>query len=454
MRRRKMQFKKILAVASVGLLLMGMVCPSVFSGGPPETITLKESIDEALRKSATLHSAREGVQIADAQRREALTAFLPKFSTSYSYKRLNETPEFTSFTGIGQRPFVVQSGTQDNYNWAVEVRQPLFAGGGILANYQAYRIGLDAVRQEEQTAIQDLVLDVQTAYLNIVKAEKLSEVALASLERLSAHREMTRHFYEVGMAPRNDLLYAEVELANGRQALLRAENGVDMAKARFNTLLRRAMDTPVAVEDILAYSPYNKEFSDCLKTALERRTEIKAYSFKVEQARKSVQLARSEYYPTVNLVGNYSRFGDEPGVSGTPYQDAESWYVMAMANWNFWEWGKTKNRVEASLGRERQVNDALENIRDAIALELKNAWLLLKEGEKQISVTQQAVVQAEENYRITAERYREQVATATDVIDAQTLLTRANSDHTQALSDYQVSLARLKRAMGLPYDQE
>jgi len=227
-----------------------------------------------------------------------------------------------------------------------------------------------------------------------------------------------------------------------------------MAKARFNTLLRRAMDTPVAVENILAYSPYNKEFSECLKTALERRTEIKAYSFKVEQARKSVQLARSEYYPTVNLVGNYSRFGDEPGVSGTPYQDAESWYVMAMANWNFWEWGKTKNRVEASLGRERQVNDALENIRDAIALELKNAWLLLKEGEKQISVTRQAVVQAEENYRITTERYREQVATATDVIDAQTLLTRANSDHTQALSDYQVSMARLKRAMGLNYDQE
>jgi outer membrane protein TolC len=174
----------------------------------------------------------------------------------------------------------------------------------------------------------------------------------------------------------------------------------------------------------------------------------------VEQAQKSVQLARSDYYPSVNLVGNYSRYGDEPGVSGSRYQDSESWYVMAMANWNFWEWGKTKYRVDASLSRERQASDALENVRDAVSLELKNAWLFLKEAEQQISVTRKAVVQAEENYRITTERYREQVSTATDVIDAQALLTRANSDHTRALSDYLISLAGLKRAMGAAYDEE
>jgi len=454
--KRRRQFKRILESLFLGLLLTLVACPTVVSGQDPPTISLKESIEEALKKSATLHSAREGVHVAEAQRKEAFTAFLPSFSTSYSYKRLNEAPEFTLpiVTQLGLTPLATQSGTKDNYNWAVEVRQPLFAGGGILANYQVNRIGLEAARQEERTAVHDLILDVQTAYLNISKAEKLREVAWQSLARLMAHREMTRNFYEVGMVPRNDLLSAEVELANGHQALLRAENGVAMAKAKFNTLLRRTMDTQVSVEDIPAYTPYDKEFNDCLKTALDKRTEIKTYNFRVEQARKSVQVARSEYYPTVSFVGNYSRYGDEPRVEGSLYQDTESWYVMAMANWNFWEWGKTKNRVDASLSKERQVNDALENIRDSIALDLKNAWLLLKEAEQQISVTRQAVAQAEENYRITSERYREQVSTATDVIDAQTLLTRANSDSTQALSDYQIQLARLKRAMGLNYDEE
>ncbi len=433
-----------------------LVCPSVFSGELPPVISLKDSIEEALKKSVTVHSAKEGVQIAEYQRKEAFTAFLPQFSTSYSYKHLNEPPEFKLpvVVALGITPRYTQSGTKDNYNWAVEVRQPIFAGGGILANYQSNRIGLEAARQEEQTAVQDLVLEVETAYLNIIKAEKLRDAASQSVDRLIAHRDMTRGFYEVGMVPRNDLLSAEVELANGRQALLRAENGIDLAKAKFNTLLRRPMDTPFAVEDLLAYKPYDRDFNECLGTALEKRTEIKTYNLRVEQARKAVQIARSEYYPTINFVGNYSRYGDDTSLSGTPYQDQESWYVMTVANWNFWEWGKTKNRVDASLSKERQVNDALANVKDQISLDLKNAWLLLKEAEKQIQVTRKAVVQAEENFRINTERYREQVSTATDVIDAQTLLTRANSDYTQALSDYQIQLARLKRAMGLRYDQE
>ena len=61
---------------------------------------------------------------------------------------------------------------------------------------------------------------------------------------------------------------------------------------------------------------------------------------------------------------------------------------MAVANWNFWEWGKTKNRVEASRSRENQAADLLANVRDQVTLEVKNAFLLLHEAEKQILVAE------------------------------------------------------------------
>ncbi|MCX5842593.1 MAG: TolC family protein, partial [Deltaproteobacteria bacterium] len=86
---------------------------------------------------------------------------------------------------------------------------------------------------------------------------------------------------------------------------------------------------------------------------------------------------------------------------------------------------------------------------DQVTLEVKNSWLTLHEAEKQLAVTQKAIEQAEENYRITRERYHEQVGTSTDVLDAQTLLTRAKSDYFNALSDYNISMARLERAMGM-----
>jgi outer membrane protein len=121
---------------------------------------------------------------------------------------------------------------------------------------------------------------------------------------------------------------------------------------------------------------------------------------------------------------------------------------MGVASWNFWEWGRTKNRVDASRSRENQTAYALQNIKDQVTLEVKNSWLTLHEAEKQVAVTQKAIEQAEENYRISRERYHEQVGTSTDVLDAQTLLTRAKSDYFNALSDYNISMARLERAMG------
>jgi len=413
-------------------------------------LTLQESVDLALKQSVIIHSAREGVAGAEAQKREAFTGFLPKLSTSYNYTRLNEAPTFL-FPGIP--PAIPQSvmttGTQDNYTWALEAKQPIFAAGGILANYEASRFGLDAARMEERGVVLDTVQEVKIAYFNVIKSEKLLEVAQQSVKQLEAHRDMAQSFFDVGMIPRNDLLHAGVQLANGQQFLVKSENGLELARSKLNTVLRRGIDTPVNVEDIFAYKSFDKSRAECLKVALENRPEIKAYSLKVEQAKKMVNQAKSEFYPNVNLVGNYSRFGDTPGVSGSAYKDQESWYVMAVANWNFWEWGRTKNRVDVSKSRENQITDALTNVRDQITLEVKNSYLLLREAEKQIFVSQKAIEQAEENFRITQERYREQVATSTDVLDAQTLLTRAKSDYTSALGDYHISHAKLERAMGL-----
>ena len=412
-------------------------------------MTLQESIDLALKQSVILHAASEGVRGAEAQQREAFTAFLPKFSTSYSFTRLNEEP-FFNFPGAP--PLIqageIRTGTKENYNWMVEARQPLFAGGGIRANYEANRLGTDIARFDEASAVQDLVQEVKIAYFNILKAGRVLTAARQSLDRLAAHRDTARSFYDAGVIPKNDLLFAEVELANGRQSLVRAENSLEMAKSKFNTLLRREINAPVEIQDILSEAPFEKTLDGCIAAALSNRPEIRSQTFRLEQAKQLVGLAKSEYYPNVGLVGNYSRYGDTPGLGGSPFKDQENWYLMAVANWNFWEWGKTKHRVEAGLSRESQTSDLLTNLRDQITLEVKSAYLLLREAEKQLLVSKKAIEQAEENFRINTERYREQVGTSTDVIDAQTLLTRANSDYFTALGDFCISRARLERAMG------
>ena len=442
-----MQTKNLFLIFSAAILFSFSFLEGAYAA---EKLTLQQSIDLALKQSVLIQSAREGVRGAEAQKQEAFTGFLPKFSTSYSYTRLNEQPTQTiTLPSLpSTSPFTMPIGTQDNYTWAIEVKQPLFAGGGIVANYQANRLGAEIAATDETTVVQDIVQDVKVAYFNVLKAERLLGVAVQSVEQLEAHRKMAQDFFDAGVIPRNDLLRAEVELANGRQNLVKAENSVEMAKSKFNTILRRDINTPTELEDILTLKPFTKSLYECQKLALENRSEIKSSTLKVEQSQKVVNLTKSEYFPTINAIGHYERFGDTPGVSGSLYKDQENWYLMGVASWNFWEWGRTKNRVDASRSRENQMAYALDNVKDQVRLEVKNAWLTLHEAEKQLAVTQKAIEQAEENYRISRERYREQVGTSTDVLDAQTLLTRTKSDYFNALSDYNISMVRLERAMG------
>ena len=440
-----MQLKSLTLLFSIVTLLFCIFTENSLSA---EKLTLRQSIDLAVKQSVLISSAREGVKGAEAQKQEAFTGFLPKFSTSYSYTRYNEEP-FSNISIPGIAPFTMITGTQDNYTWALEVKQPLFAGGGIVANYQAGRLGADIATADETAVLQTTIQDVKVAYFTILKSEKFVDVAKQSVEQLGAHRNMAQDFFNVGLIPRNDVLRTEVELANALQNLLKAENSVEIAKAKFNTVLRRDINTPTEVEDILQLKPFTKSINECQKLAMENRPEIKSYTLKVEQSQKMVNLSKSEFYPTINAVGHYERFGDTPGVSGTLYKDRENWYIMGVASWNFWEWGKTKNRVDASRSRENQAAYALDNVKDQVALDVKNAWLTLNETKKQVAVAQKAIEQAEENYRISRERYREQVGTSTDVLDAQTLLTREKFNYFNALSDYNISIAKLERAMGV-----
>jgi outer membrane protein TolC len=432
------------------LFAIALFPPLIFAEQP---LTLDASINIALKNSSTINIAKEGTKGATALKMEAMTGFLPKFNTSYSYTRLNEDP-FSRFQGLPPGPLYsmngmeVPVGTKNNYNWAVEARQPLFAGGGILANYQVNSIGEDIARLEETAKYQDVVQEVKIAYFNILRTKRIQEAAQQSVEMLTAHRDVAENYFKVGMIPKNDLLHAEVELANGKQALIRAKNAVELAKSNFNTVLKREIFTPVEIEDILTYHSSKQSFDECLNIARQTRPELKISFLKSTQAGKLVRLAQSDYFPTLSVVGNYTRFGDNPSVNGSDYKDMESWYLMAVASWNFWEWGKTKFRVDASKAKENQVMEALKELNDKITLEIKSANLILQETESQIVVWLKVIEQAEENFRISEERYKERVATSTEVLEAQTLLTKAKSEYANALGDYNINYARLQRAMG------
>jgi outer membrane protein len=405
-------------------------------------MTLEQSIEIALERNLDIQLAREEIVSARELKNEATTGFLPKLKAEYGYTRPSETT--INFSGL-----TIQTADKNQYKFTGKVEQPIFTGFSILSNYQLAKLGLDVAEIQLERARLDIVLQVKEAYLGILSAEKIREVAEQAVHQLQAQLEVAESFYRVGMSPKIDVLDAEVRLAEAQQRLIRAANDLRLAEATFNTILRRPIDQGGNVVDILSAEPFAKTYERCREISFENRPELMEAEKNVTKAEKEITLVKSDYFPSVDLSLTYLRQGDDLTVSGSEFSDREKWNVGAVATWTFFEWGKTRYAVNQQRARLRQARKARERLKDAIRLEVKTAYLDVQAAERNIRVASKSVASAEENFRISKERYREQVATATEVLDAQTRLTEARTNHTNALVDFNIARARLVRAMGL-----
>ncbi len=414
---------------------------SVASEGKNQILTLQQTIRLAIDVNLNLKTAQEEIQAAEYSRRVARSYFLPAANLSYQYQGNDE--EF-SIPGFG----IITP--ENKYTFAASVSQPLFSGFSILRRYEASKMGLEVAQAVETLTRQDVILAAKKAYFTLLRSQKLMEVAREAVALGQNQEEVARQFYEVGMTPLNDLLKAQVELANDRQEFIAATNSVDVAKANLNTLLRRPVTEPVNIEDIPDYTSFSAGLNECLKTAEDSRVEITRAGLEADLAEKDMEIAKKDYYPSVYLNWTYYQEGtdwDATGGAGL-YSDSSGWNVKAVASWDLWQWGRTHYGVKERLSRLQQARHRKAAVLDQIRLEVTDAYLNTVESEKAIVTAQKAIEQAKENFRITQERYKAQMATSLEVFDAQTLLSRAMTNYFGALYFFKIAKASLHRAMG------
>lgn len=440
----------VYAIGAFVLLFQGIAPGSTAALDKRILYTLEESVEEALANNRSIKAREEKIQGATYAREQARADFYPKLSTSYGYTRLDVVRKSSpiSLGPLGTIP-ASDLNTRDNYRWKATVTQPLFTGHALTSAYELAKLGIDQSRLDLELGRLDLTLRVKEAYFNILIAEKSLDVVGKEVESLQSNVKVASSFYKVGMIPVNDLLKAEVELANAQQNLVRARNALKLTRSAFNIELSKPVNDPVEVEDILVYTSEAGDFDADLKRALENRPEIKAVDVNVLQVEQRVRLAKSKYYPELALSYDYIREGDDLSVSGSPFHEGNQWQVTAGLTWTFWEWGKTDNAVREQESLKKQLLQTRAFLVDNIGLEIERAILDLDIAAKNIPTTQKAVEQAEENLRVNEERYKAQVTTISEVLDAQALLTRARVNHYRALYDHNLARARLERAVGV-----
>lgn len=447
LRKAAMQhaFRPSLLAALV--LALVLTLPPLGSAQSPagDSLSLRDSLDIALKANLGIKRSLEEISAAEALRHQSMTKFLPSMGSSYNAIYRNE--ERTSPSLVTGRPIV--SSPQDQYTFTTSFTQPIFTGFNILTEYQLNELGLDRAEVSAKLTRQDVILDTKNAFFSVLKNQKLLDVAQQTVTSISAQKDVSENFYKVGLSPLNDLLQSQVQLANARQALTIAQNNLEIARTNFNTVLRRPLSTPVLLVEEVEIEAFTLNLDDCFAQAQRNRLELQVADLDIEIAGKQVKQSEKDYYPTVNLVGQYFRTGDDwRAHSGDGISDSAGWNVSATATWEFFQWGRTGYGRKEKLSRVAQSRYRKAQLTDTINQEVKQSYLRTREAEQNIRTIEKAVEQSKENLRITEEQYKEQVATQTDVLVAQTLVTQTMTNYFNALYDYKIAKSVLLRAIG------
>lgn len=408
-------------------------------------LDMAQCVQRALQNNQRIHSAKFQLEASRAGEKSAQGAFGPAFNLNYSYS--HQDAEYASPAAQAS------AGADEKWSLGAQLSQPLFHGFALLSKYQQARLKKDRDSLRLKQLRLNIILEVQEAFLELLKAREEVHIARDSLQQLESHLKVARSFYDAGVKPKLDVLQAEVDVFTAEQELLTAQNHVDTQEVKLNTLLDVSYNATLNYAGQLSYRPFSPALEDCMQKAFKKRPDLKIAQKSVAIAEQQTKQAKSAFYPRVDLKIDHLRYGDEPSVSGFSEQSTmapeHEWKVGGQLKWQLYDSGETYYNYRQKRHNIARLKAEHKNLQRNAALAVKSAYLKLNQSAASIRVARKGVQEANEGYRMALKRYQAQVGTSTDVLDAQTRLTRSKGELNTALANYQLAKAQLYQAMGL-----
>lgn len=324
---------------------------------------------------------------------------------------------------------------------------PIFTGGKLSGQIQKAKANFKYNEIGVQRTYNEMRSTVTSGYFDMLQADNMQKLSAESVTRLEDHLKNVQAQYDVGVVAKADVLRSQVELADAKQDLIKAENQYQLAEASLNRIVGLPMDTNLKLDNILVYTAYDRTMEDCLAYAAEHRPELEQAKQNVEAYKGALKVARSGHMPQVAASASQS-WSD----TNWPGDENGNWGVGVSVEMNVFDTGVTLSKIHGAEADLKKAEETYRNTVDSVNLDVRSNYLGLREAEKRISTTKLAVEQADEDYRIAQLRYMSGVGTNTDVLDAQVALTQAKTNYTQALYDYNTSKTALETSIGVPME--
>lgn len=417
-------------------MLLADKLPKAAAQGTPETVNidLKGAVATAIQNNRDIKISEYSLKEAEAAVSEAAAAKNPTVDYTWGGSRSRSV----GMTGKDEYT--------TGYSNSVGATWVLWTGGKVEGLIDAARYQRDAAEEAVYLQEAQTKLDAITAYYQYLEAINLSDVSKESVDNYGSHLTNVQQQYGAGIVAKLDVLSSNVYLANAKQSYIAAENAKQVAEANLNNIMRLPMNTNLVPADTKFPEPdFTITMDQALAAANSNRWEIAQAQYAYLAAKEQLKSAKAGYMPSVSVSGGYNWSDtDFPGF------DNEGWNVKGGLSWSLWDGGATSAKVKSAEAAVQSAEETLAQAKEKIALEVRQDYLNISAAKEKIRATEAAVAEAEEAYKIATVRYKSGVGINLDVLDAQLSLNTARTNYITALYDYNVGLATLEKAIGIP----
>lgn len=452
--------------------------------------TLEQCRSLALANNKQLMIARQSMDKAHYQNKEAFAAYLPAldFAGGYMYnqkelsifskdqllpiKTFNPVTNSYDFNLVTNpatgQPIKTPDGqyipsqvalipkesmTYDIHNvffGAVTLTQPVYMGGKIVAMNRLTKYAEELAQQMHLSEAENVVYAVDAAYWQVVSLKNKRDLAVAYVNLLDSLDRNVRLMEKQGVATKSDRLSVDVKLNSAQVDLTKVENGLTLSRMALAQVCGLPINAGMCVvdEEVRAGIVEAPGLSATdIDSAYVRRHDLRALSLGIDIAGQQKKVALSSMLPNVALMGTYS-FSNPNMFNGFEKRFSGAFSVGVMVKIPLWHWGGDYAKYRAAAVDETVMRLRLDDAREMVNLQVSQASYKAQEAYKTYHTTLTNLESADENLRTATVGFREGVVTSDDVMAAQTAWLKANSENIDAMIDVRLSNTYLSKVLG------
>jgi outer membrane protein TolC len=330
--------------------------------------------------------------------------------------------------------------------WMAGVRaeQPLFTGGKITAGYKMARIGGEIAALNMQLSRADLIVQTDEAYWTYVQANELLKLAFSYQRAVAELLRNVQDAQQAGMKHANDVLKVQVKANEAELQILRAQNGVNLARKNLCHIMGLPLHTPLALPESVEEPP---PFPLNRKADPSNRPEWALLEKQVELKAQQINLVRSDFLPQIGIMAHYG-YANGLQLNGSKLLDNASFSVLASVTIPLFQWGEGRNKIRAAQAERAAARLQRENIGEQMTLDLSRAIDKCDESALEVSLTARSLRQAEENMHVSRLQYDAGMEPLSALLESQTAWRQAYMEYINAVAGLRVSETRYLRGVG------